>query len=32
VDVKGYFDNIDHKILAELIGKEIRDKNMIDLY
>ena len=31
-DIKGYFDNIDHQILAELLSKEIKDKNLIDLY
>lgn len=31
-DIKGYFDNIDHKILEVLIKKEIKDQNLIDLY
>nr|WRI02247.1 hypothetical protein [Acanthella acuta] len=31
-DIKGYFDNIDHHRLAELLGKEIRDQNLISLY
>ena len=31
-DIKGYFDNIDHKILAKILNKEIGDKNIIDLY
>lgn len=31
-DIKGYFDNIDHKILANLLAKVIKDKNIIDLY
>ena len=31
-DIKGFFDNIDHQILAELLEKKIRDKNILDLY
>lgn len=31
-DIKGYFDNIDHKILEELIKREVKDQNLIDLY
>jgi len=31
-DIKGFFDNIDHQILAELLTKRIKDKNLIDLY
>ena len=31
-DIKGYFDNIDHKLLAEQLKKQIKDKNLIDLY
>jgi nicotine oxidoreductase len=31
-DIKGYFDNIDHHILAKLLEQEIKDKNLIDLY
>jgi len=31
-DIKGYFDNIDHKILEELLKREIKDQNLIDLY
>jgi len=31
-DIKGYFDNIDHHILASLIKKHIPDQNFIDLY
>jgi group II intron reverse transcriptase/maturase len=31
-DIKGYFDNIDHKLLAQLLENKIKDKNIIDLY
>lgn len=31
-DIKGYFDNINHEILANLLKKEIKDSNLIDLY
>lgn len=31
-DIKGYFDNIDHQILANLLSKKIKDQNLIDLY
>lgn len=31
-DIKGYFDNINHQKLAEILGKKIKDKNIIDLY
>jgi retron-type reverse transcriptase len=31
-DIKGYFDNIDHHILEELLKKQIKDPNLIDLY
>jgi group II intron reverse transcriptase/maturase len=31
-DIKGFFDNIDHQILANLLMKKIKDKNLIDLY
>lgn len=31
-DIKGYFDNINHQILAELLKKQIKDPNLIDLY
>lgn len=31
-DIKGFFDNIDHQILAALIKKQIKDQNLIDLY
>jgi len=31
-DIKGFFDNIDHQILADLLSKRIGDKNIIDLY
>jgi group II intron reverse transcriptase/maturase len=31
-DIKGYFDNIDHKILAEQLQRQIKDQNLIDLY
>ena len=31
-DIRGYFDNIDHHILAELLTKRIKDKNILDLY
>lgn len=31
-DIKGYFDNINPHILAELLKKQIKDPNLIDLY
>ena len=31
-DIKGYFDNIDHQILANLLKSEIKDQNLLDLY
>jgi group II intron reverse transcriptase/maturase len=31
-DIKGFFDNIEPQILAELLMKKIKDKNLIDLY
>ena len=31
-DVQGYFDNIDHQILAEQLQRQIKDQNLIDLY
>jgi len=31
-DIKGYFDNIDHQVLADLLSKKIKDQNLIDLY
>ena len=31
-DIKGYFDNINHQILANLLARKIKDKNLIDLY
>jgi retron-type reverse transcriptase len=31
-NIKGFFDNIDHLILANLLMKRIKDKNLIDLY
>lgn len=31
-DIKGFFDNIDHHILANLLKDKIDDKNLIDLY
>jgi group II intron reverse transcriptase/maturase len=31
-DIKGFFDNIDHHKLAELLKREIKDPNLIDLY
>jgi retron-type reverse transcriptase len=31
-DIKGYFDNIDHHILASLLKKQIKDTNLMDLY
>lgn len=31
-DIKGYFDNIDHQLLATLLKKQIKDPNLIDLY
>ena len=31
-DIKGFFDNINHDILADILRKEIKDQNMLDLY
>lgn len=31
-DIKGYFDNIDHNKLYTLLAKQIKDKNLLDLY
>lgn len=31
-DIKGYFDNIDHQILAKLLMIKVKDQNLIDLY
>lgn len=31
-DIKGYFDNIDHQVLANMLGKHIADQNLMDLY
>lgn len=31
-DIKKYFDNVNHQILAELIKKRIKDQNLIGLY
>lgn len=31
-DIKGYFDNISHHILASLLKKQIKDSNLMDLY
>lgn len=31
-DIKGFFDNINHNILADILRKEIKDQNMLDLY
>lgn len=31
-DIKSYFDNIDHHLLAEALESKIRDKNLMDLY
>ena len=31
-DIKGYFENINHHILAELLKDKIRDQEFIDLY
>src|ERR1700733_15189575 len=31
-DLKGFFDHIDHHKLAELLKREIKDPNLIDLY
>lgn len=30
--IKGFFDNINHNILAGILKKEIKDQNMLDLY
>lgn len=31
-DIKGFFDNIDHHILEDLINKHVKDKRLINLY
>ena len=31
-DIKGFFDNVDHHILADLLQKRIGDQQFIDLY
>jgi retron-type reverse transcriptase len=31
-NINGYFDNINHHILAELLKKQVKDPNLIDLY
>ena len=31
-DIKGFFDNLDHHKLADLLKTKIKDKNLIDLY
>jgi nicotine oxidoreductase len=31
-DIKGYFDNINHNKLEEILRNEIKDQNIIDLY
>lgn len=31
-DIKSFFDNINHHKLAELLLRDIKDKNLIDLY
>lgn len=31
-DIKGFFDNVDHKILETLLCKRIQDQQFIDLY
>jgi len=31
-DLKGFFDNIDHHKLAELLKRRIKDQNLMDLY
>lgn len=31
-DIKGFFDNLNHHILETLLSREIKDKNLIDLY
>jgi len=31
-DIKGYFDNINHKKLEELLCRYIEDQQFIDLY
>jgi retron-type reverse transcriptase len=31
-DIKGYFDNVDHHILAQLLERKVKDKRLIDLY
>lgn len=31
VDIKGFFDNIDHKVLLEIISKKVDDKRFLNL-
>jgi RNA-directed DNA polymerase len=31
-DIKGYFDNIDHQLLANRLEAVIKDKNLIAIY
>ena len=31
-DIKGFFDNVNHQLLANLLQKKIRDQQFIDLY
>jgi len=31
-DIKGYFDNVDHKVLADILCKVIQDQQFLDLY
>jgi group II intron reverse transcriptase/maturase len=32
VDIKGFFDNVDHHVLADLLQKKIGDQQFIDLF
>lgn len=31
-DIKGYFDNVDHQILSDILSRKIKDRNFMDLY
>lgn len=31
-DIKGYFDNVDHNVLAAILSRRIKDRDFMDLY
>jgi len=31
-DIKGFFDNVDHQILADILARKVEDKRFLDLY